>query len=321
MAITESLGYGGTITEDDLPRWRRSFAGAYGIVGPGDWKVTEKSGTDRTLRVAAGDGYGHLVLDTNDDTATDAEVTLATLASGTRYDLIVARRDWSGTGGTTTFDKVTGTSSSIAAFSTRNQTPGTLDDQPLALVTVQGSGTGGSITSVRDVRVWQDNGGAVASDVLALQYINSIGSEVRIGDTLYTRAPDGLGGATWTSRDVGVVEHGLTWATNWTGSNAAIKVIDGKTAHFEGRIIRSAATAATSTGALTTLPVAARPLSKVVAPVSMSFSTSTSPVGPIGHLVVDTNGQVSVTNPFGGDSLLSESVAVWHVGTICWPVA
>lgn len=197
MAITDSLGYGGTITEDDIPRWGRSFDARYGVISAGDWKVTAKAGVDRTVGIAAGDGFGHKVIDTN-----DAEVTktFATLSSGTRYDLVVARRDWSGAGGTTTFAVVTGTASSIAAFATRNRNPGVLDDQPLAVVQVIGGVGGGVLGTVSDVRVWQSGSGAVALDALALQYLDDIGTSVRIGQTIYQRILDGSGGPVWDLR-------------------------------------------------------------------------------------------------------------------------
>lgn len=317
MAITDSIGYGGTVTEDDLPRWRRSFAGTYGVVDPGDWKVTLKAGTDRTLRVAAGDGYGHAVIDTNDGTATGAEVTLATLSSGTRYDLIVARRDWSGTGGTTTFDKVTGTSSSVAAFASRNQSPGTaIDDQPLAIVTVQGSGTGGSVTAVTDARVWQTDSGAVGASTAVLQYLNEVGTEIRIGSVIYTRVPDGLGGSAWDTRQVGIVEYPLTLASGWSDSTVSLLVVDGQIAHLDGALIRNAgATTSASADDLTVIPVAARPIRKITVPVSVSFSTTAASPAGVGHLRIGTDGRVSWANPTG------VSAAVWHVGAICWPVA
>lgn len=207
MAITESLGYGGTITEDDLAVWRRAFPGTYGVVAAGDWKVTVKPGVDRTLRVAAGQGYGHLVVDTNDDTEAGATVQLNTLASGTRWDLIVARRDWSGSGGTSTFTKVTGTSVQTAVLASRAQTPGVLDEQPLALVQVTGNGGGGVISDVVDLRVWHGDGGAYAESVLVLQFLTDVGTMIRIGGDVWSRGLDPLtGSAAWTQIRLGLAK-------------------------------------------------------------------------------------------------------------------
>lgn len=205
MAIIDSIGYGGTVTEDDVAVWRRSFPGTYGVVGAGDWKVAVKPAVDRTLTIAPGRGWGHGVIDQSDNSTEDA-VTLTTLASGTRWDLIVAHRDWSGAGGTTTFTKVTGTSSQTATFASRAQTPGTLDDQPLALVQVTGNGGGGVIDTVIDLRVWAANGGAVAATgglgtngiPLVLQYLNDAGTEVWVGNDVWHRYVDGAGALQWT---------------------------------------------------------------------------------------------------------------------------
>lgn len=196
MAITESLGYGGPLDENDVPQWRTSFAGTYGVVDEAAWKVTIKPAVDRTVTVAAGVGYGHGVIDTN---GAPVDVgPLDALASGTRYDLIVAHRDWSGTGGTTTFDVVTGTSSQTAAFASRDQTPGDVDDQPLAVVRVTGNGAGGVIAEVTPIRCWQANGGAYAEHSLALQYLTEVATEVRIGAQVWSRTIDSSGNAAWS---------------------------------------------------------------------------------------------------------------------------
>jgi hypothetical protein len=316
MTISSSIGYAGTVFDADIAPWLVRVGGSdYGVVGAGDFKVSLKVGADRTVKFASGSAWGQGIVDMNDSSETSATVQVATLTSGTRYDLVGVLRTWDGESSETTFDKVTGTSSQTAAFASRPQTPGDVDFQPLAVVRVNGTAEGGVIADIVDLRVWQANGGATAENVLALQYINGVGTEVRIGTTVYTRMLDETGAATWSTRTVGVTESSLTWATNWTGSNATVKVIDGQTAHLEGRIIRTAATTAVDIGILTTLPVGSRPSAKIVAPVSIAFSTSTAPVAAVGHLIIDTNGQVSLSNP------AAANVAVWHVGTICWPVA
>lgn len=194
MAITDSLGYGGTVTENDIPLWARSFGGVYGVVGVADWKVTLKTGVPLTVAIAAGEGFGHRVIDTNDDEVTK---TFTTLTSGTRYDLVVAHRDWSGAGGTTTFEVIAGTSTQLGVFGSREQNPGVEDDQPIALVQIVGSVGGGSVGTIYDLRVWNANGGMVARDELALQYLTEPGTTLQIGDYLWTRSIDASGSAVW----------------------------------------------------------------------------------------------------------------------------
>lgn len=232
MAITGSLGYGGTVGEDDIAPWRRSFPAAYGVVGDADWKVTIKPGVDRTLKIAAGLGYGHGVIDTNDAVETGATVQLPTLSgTGTvRWDLVVARRDWSGTGGTTTFEYVTGTSVQTAVFSSRSQTPGVEDDQPLALVRVVGNGGGGAIDSsnVIDLRVWASNGGMVGNSDLVVHYLTEPGTTVRVGSRVWTRTVSTLtGSAVWTPSTVAGVNPVAFLGQN--GSFAATSPADDRT--------------------------------------------------------------------------------------------
>lgn len=174
MAIT-STGYDGEVAEGAwaamLPLVGSSH---YGVAGAGDWKVTAHATLDRGVNIAAGTGWGQGVRDVN-----SATVSLqgATIASGTRWDMVVARRNWSGTGGNTSFVMITGTATK--ALPSRNQAPGGIDDQPLALVQFTAGQTAPS--QIVDLRCWARNGGLVAKDTLALSYMTQLGSEVTIG--------------------------------------------------------------------------------------------------------------------------------------------
>jgi len=192
MAIT-SVGYDGSINES---QWARLVplvgASHYGVAGTNDWKVTSHPTMDRGVRIATGTGWGHGVMDTN-----DATVSLqgATVGSGSRWDMVVARRNWSGVGGNTTFVIIGGSSSK--ALPSRNTSPGTLDDQPIALVQFSAGQT--SPTSIVDLRCWGRNGGMAARDDLALSYLAEMASQVKIDKTLWTRSPDQNGNPVWTS--------------------------------------------------------------------------------------------------------------------------
>lgn len=200
MTIT-SKGYGGTIGEADLPLWHQSFAGDYGVIDPGDCYVGTVVGVDRTVTVAAGTMFGKLIRDVNSAPFT---IQLPTLASGTRYDLIVAHRDSSGTGGTTTLTYIEGRGTPTGVFASRKtfEVDVTQDDQPLAIAKITGNGGGGVLAGVTDLRCWVGTSGAVARDVLALQYLSAIGTQVRIGDDIWTRVLDANLGATWSRSTV-----------------------------------------------------------------------------------------------------------------------
>lgn len=134
MTIT-STGYDGTLDER---KWAKlaPFVGVDTAVADtslDDWRVSVEPGTDRTVRVRRGTGYGWGVVDTAD---VGELVQLPVVASGSRWDTIVARRDWRTTpGGTTTFTYVQGGADKRVADGLEI-TPGTVADQPLALARV-----------------------------------------------------------------------------------------------------------------------------------------------------------------------------------------
>lgn len=186
MAIT-SVGYDGSVSEVQWSQMVPNVGSSnYGVVGVNDWKVTAHATLDKGVNIAAGSGFGHGIFDTSSSTTT---VTGAALASGTRYDLVVAKRDWTGAGGVTTFRIISGTSS--RTIPTRATTPGSVDEQPIALLRFDSGQT--KPVEIVDLRVWTGTGGAVANDEMALGYLNTPGGRVVIkgGDWLCTSTSSG----------------------------------------------------------------------------------------------------------------------------------
>lgn len=185
-----TAGFEGTVNDE---RWARLVPRAgsaiYGVAAAGDCKVTVTTG-DRTVKVArttAGTGgcWGWGVFC---DFTADTNLQLAS-TSGTRWDLIVLRRNWS----TKTVTPAIVTGSATRGLPRRETTPGTLDDQPLALVRVNGS----SIAEVVDLRCWAGNGGVLAADELALNYLDAVGSNVDIGVHTFKRRLNGTSNPVW----------------------------------------------------------------------------------------------------------------------------
>lgn len=211
MAIT-SVGYDGTVDE---AQWASmvSKVGSYeyGVDGAGDFSVTQVAGT-RMLSVAGGIAWGRGVMDLSDDTQI---IQLEPVSTGSRWDLIALRRTWGPlSGGPTELVVIKGTSSKQIP-SGRQNTPGVVDDQPIALIRVQAGLSG--IPEMIDLRVWGRNGGQLyAKDDLVRSYISAVGTEINIDGILWQRIVGSNGTAAW-------VEHGQRSDTGWksTTSGAA----------------------------------------------------------------------------------------------------
>jgi hypothetical protein len=147
----------------------------YGVRSPGHWKVTAVAGADRTVSIAAGKGFGHGV---TDETYANDTLQLDTIASGSRWDLIAVRRDWTPTAGESKFVKVNGGATAVVPGG-RNSNPGGIDDQPLALVQVTAGQT--QPTGFIDLRTWAgDGGGLIGAHDLVRSFLNKTGTRINI---------------------------------------------------------------------------------------------------------------------------------------------
>lgn len=175
-----SIGYDGTVDEVQAALLFPAVGAAqYGVAGAGSWRVTAHPSTDKAVNVAPGDGWGPGVYDSSDAVAT---VQCEPLASGTRWDLITAKRDWQPPNGLTTFSKVTG--GAVKSLPARLTSPGEQDEQPLALVQWEAGQT--QPKTIVDLRCWAGNGGLLAKDDLVRSYLTRIGTEVDIAGTRWS---------------------------------------------------------------------------------------------------------------------------------------
>jgi hypothetical protein len=173
-----SYGYEGSVNELGHSLLHRRAGGIYSVYAPTDWAVSIVGTGTRRTQVAAGIGSGKGIVD-----ATDAAVILEhdEVSSGTRYDLIVARRNWETN--ETSFVVIKG--SSLRTVPSRSIGTGVLDDHPIALVRLVAGQT--LVQEVIDLRVWIGSGGAVAKDELVTQFLTDPGTQVRIGGSLLQR--------------------------------------------------------------------------------------------------------------------------------------
>lgn len=189
MAIT-SVGYDGTVNEAQWGALTTFLGTTYAVQGANDLAVTANGGATLTCNIAAGTAFGYGILDVS---STAASVTFATVVSGTRWDLVALRRDWTNPtpGGTSSFVVITGSATQVVP--TRNTTPGTLDEQPLALVQLT---AGNPVpTAVVDLRIFASKTLTTAS-LLALPTADR-GVQAYVGASHYRRDYDSTLNLAW----------------------------------------------------------------------------------------------------------------------------
>lgn len=179
MALT-SVFYDGPVTETDRAK---NLAGSpeYGVYGVDDFRVTAHPSIPYAVLVKAGKAHGHGVTDT---ATVDQVVQCPSLASGTRWDLIVVRRNWQPASGGPSTLAVVDAGSAPQIPPARKVGPGVEDDQPLFLVKWQG-GTSAPVQFI-DLRVWAGNGSLIAKDDLVRSYLDTVGTEVSINGVVWS---------------------------------------------------------------------------------------------------------------------------------------
>lgn len=171
MAII-SAGYDGTVDEVQFA----SLMHRYSVLGADDFKATTQAG-DRIVSIADGTAYGPGTV----DVATSIPNIQFAAATGTRWDLVVLRRDWQPPGGATSVVIIQGPPTkgypTVGTSATNwNRRPGVMDDQPLYLQEVNGTNLGARV----DLRCWAGHNGLVAVSEDAKTYLQRVGAEVLI---------------------------------------------------------------------------------------------------------------------------------------------
>lgn len=183
----------------------------YGVRSAGDWTVTAVPNADRTISIAPGFGFGSGI---TDKTIENETIQLDTISSGSRWDLIVARRDWTPTAGETKFMKING-GSTKAIPGGRLMTPGGIDDQPLALVQVTAGQT--QPTAIVDLRCFANNGGVTANDDLVKSYLNQVGTELYINGVEWRYIVGANNVPEWVATNEPTI-HAPVAATGWAAT-------------------------------------------------------------------------------------------------------
>jgi hypothetical protein len=301
LAIS-SAGFDGVVDEVQFARMAAFMGSQYAVGLSTDLKPSVVSSADRTVAIAPGTAFGHGVL-----SVSDATVNLqgAIVTSGTRWDTVVLRRDWQAPGGTATFMLLQGSSTKLVATSRQN-TPGVLDDQLIALVRFQ---AGQNLAQeIVDLRSWPAKV-VLANDLAALPK-SPLGTEAIVNGVRWRRELDASLNIQWvmdrTNIAIGVAPveklgtaavsaaSGWTLASSYTTRGLRI----GNWIQLDISLRRTGADV--NPGATMTVgSVAADLRPDVPTPVHMIFYSANGSYG--GTLQVYPDGDLNTVSGFGGE--------------------
>lgn len=268
---TPSPGYPGTIQAATWAQMQRGLGARYWVDDQAALKVTPKSDGTREVNIAGGYAGGYGIMDHNNGVAT---LQLPTVPSGTKWFLVCLRRTWGSTNASSFVAIDAGTSDT--ALPTRNTNPGTIDDQPLALVSLaSGAAVPGTVHDLRLIGTAKDD--YLANHDLVRQYADWLGIRLRVGQTDWQRILNVSGTPTWLQ--VGAAAAAPTWqspglASGWANYGAGhqtaryIKLSSGLVV-WQGLIRRPSVAYAANTVILTA-PIGYRPTSQLMFRVGTS---------------------------------------------------
>ena len=234
----QHIGYPGSVGSSALANWLTNMVAQYSVEGPNDCKVVITAG-DRAIQVKAGTIIGDGIMDVFENAT---PLTLGTISSGDRWDMVVLRRTWSATPGASTsvFTVIPGNAN--RALPTRTNNKGVVTDQPVALCRVRAGQT--AVQEVVDLRVWAHNGGAFAVDELVKDYLTEAGTDIVINTTRWIRgvvASPTNNSLSWYSPDqagpwvMGTYYNG--WRTVTNGTPYMVRNIGNNMAHVVGECV------------------------------------------------------------------------------------
>lgn len=187
MTIT-SKGYTGSVNNVDWAVLADKLGAQFAVFGADAFRVAAATG-DRAVSVRSGEATGQGIRDISDNLVT---LTGAPVASGNRWDLVALRRNW-GTSTTTLVMIQGGATKNLPA--SRRTNVGDVVDHPLALVRFTAGQT--AAQEIEDLRVWHGDGGILARSLLVREFLDRIGTRVRIKGVDWLRSLNVMGMAEW----------------------------------------------------------------------------------------------------------------------------
>ena len=289
MAII-TAGYDGTVDEVQFAK----LLNRYSVVGAEDFKASTQPG-DRIVAISDGTALGPGTV----DVATSIPPIQFAVASGTRWDLVVLRRDWQPPGGATSIEIIEGgATKAFPAVSTSdtgwNRRPGIVDDQPLYLQQVNGTLLGTRI----DLRCWASHGGLVAASVEAKEYLAVLGATVWISGVEHRYVLGTNDVPQWDTSDTtqaaaDVTTFGPGFEAVTTNAHKPRVRRVGNMVHLIGAVRRTTG----DFGNLLTVPAAFRPTNAATTFVGAGVSSN-----GIAYQLALANGVLSLPNGYATDS-------------------
>jgi len=233
MAIT-SIGYDGTIDETNVAQWLGySTSAAWGVNQPDSFAASTVAGQVLQVRIKGGTQAAPATAWKSglvDFMVGDATLQLAPVSSGSRWDMIVMRRDYQPPGGVSSLQVIQGGAS--MTLPPREINDGVIEDQPLWLVKVT---AGQSVpTQYVDLRTFARNGGMTANHDLVRSYVGLLGTMIEINGIFWLRRVGANGAAEWVKLiDSNLVEVACPLRVGVTGQLKAsfkdgLVVVDGR---------------------------------------------------------------------------------------------
>ena len=196
MGAPVHFGFPGSIDSVALAKWIHHVGQSrYGVADAASWEVKTLTGVDRAVSVLAGIGWGDGVMTKTDVSTT---VTFPSVSSGSKWFMVVARRNWSSPA-SVTYTYLTG--GATASVLPMEEESGVLADQPLALCRVDANSA--VVAQIIDLRVFVGEGGGLyAKSELVMGYMTSPGAQILIGESQWQCKLDSQNNPVWKKLSV-----------------------------------------------------------------------------------------------------------------------
>lgn len=180
----QHIGFPGTVNSAQLSLWVPNVGiGQYHVEGLEDGRVVTNAIGDRGVYVKPGKIIGDGIMDIFE---ANTQLNFASVAAGSpdRWDMVVLRRLWNATPGSSTATYTIIQGGPNRALPARNNNKGVLADQPIALCRIKAGST--AVQEIVDLRCWAHNGGMIALDKLVMSYQDQIGTTINIAGETWT---------------------------------------------------------------------------------------------------------------------------------------